>query len=112
MGGHQAMLYASQFPERIEALFLVSPACSQPYDEATYDPYEDPDPENSSQVIPREKCDQMIRYTENKQHMYTNYKKYPGYLIDAIATTNIKKMQHGLNEEEAKIVGRCVSTAF
>ena len=38
-GGMMAMMYASQHPERIEALFLQSPAGSEPFDEATYDPY-------------------------------------------------------------------------
>ena len=33
------MLYASFHPERIEALFLQSPAGSEEYNEATYDPY-------------------------------------------------------------------------
>ena len=47
MGGHQSMLYASQFPHRIEALYLISPACTQPYDKETYDPYSDPDFENT-----------------------------------------------------------------
>jgi len=38
-GGLYAMLYASFHPERIEALFLQSPAGSEEYNEATYDPY-------------------------------------------------------------------------
>ena len=38
-GGYQCSLYASQHPERVEKLFLVSPAGTQAYDEETYDPY-------------------------------------------------------------------------
>ena len=37
-GGYQAMLYASHHPDRILGLFLMSPACSEPFDK-TYDPY-------------------------------------------------------------------------
>ena len=36
-GGWQACLYASQAPERVESLFLISAAGIESYDEATYD---------------------------------------------------------------------------
>ena len=38
-GGYVVSLYASQHPERVESLFLISPAGLTPYDPATYDPY-------------------------------------------------------------------------
>ena len=38
-GGYQVSLYASQNPERVDGLFLISPAGTQGYDEKTYDPY-------------------------------------------------------------------------
>ena len=37
-GGFYASLYASQKPERVESLFLVSPAFIEPYDESNFDP--------------------------------------------------------------------------
>ena len=39
MGGYLASLYASKCPERISSLFLISPGGTEPYNEATYDPY-------------------------------------------------------------------------
>ena len=36
-GGWTASLYASQFPERVESLFLLSPAGTAPYNPDTYD---------------------------------------------------------------------------
>ena len=38
-GGFQCSLFASHFPERVEKLFLISPAGTSPYIEETYDPY-------------------------------------------------------------------------
>ena len=38
-GGWLASLYASFHPEKVEALFLISPAGTEAYNEETYDPY-------------------------------------------------------------------------
>ena len=45
-GGWVAAIYASHRRERIEQLFLISPAGLQPYDEATYNPYAMRDPDD------------------------------------------------------------------
>ena len=82
MGGHQSMLYASQFPHRIEALFLVSPCGNTAYDPETYDPYSDPSFEDPSKVNSREKCDEMIRKMKNKEHMLQEARKFTGWMID------------------------------
>jgi pimeloyl-ACP methyl ester carboxylesterase len=37
MGGYQSALYASQHPEKIEKLFLISPGGMTHYDPATFD---------------------------------------------------------------------------
>ena len=39
MGGYLMSLYASVAPTRVEGLFLLTPAGTEPYDHSTYDPY-------------------------------------------------------------------------
>ena len=50
-GGYLVALYASQRPERVESLFLVSPAFMEPFDEARYDPTSFSDPKDPRQRI-------------------------------------------------------------
>ena len=58
MGGFLSSQYASQYPHRVEALFLMSPAGSDPYDEATWDPYKMKDPSYLEQeAMERKKVD-------------------------------------------------------
>lgn len=39
MGGYLMSLYASVCPKRVEGLFLLTPAGTEPYNHATFDPY-------------------------------------------------------------------------
>ena len=45
-GGYMAALYTCMRPERVEKLFLASPAMIEPYDPAYYDPTQFSDPKN------------------------------------------------------------------
>ena len=55
-GGWLVSLYASQHPDRIEALFLNSPAGLMPYDPATYEPYKFLDYNDLHRIVPRDFC--------------------------------------------------------
>ena len=48
-------------PERIEALFMVSPANMEPYKESKYDPYADPDPIHTVEVSTRKQVDEWLK---------------------------------------------------
>ena len=59
------MFYASHHPERIEALFLQSPAGSNPYDEATYDPYKIREPQTEPAYPTKKQVDQYLAQRAN-----------------------------------------------
>lgn len=67
-GGWLASLYASYHPERIEAMFLISPAGLMPYDPATYDPYKFLDMNDLTRVVPRNVCTKELQRVEDKVH--------------------------------------------
>ena len=48
MGGWMFCQYESKRPERVESLFLISPAGCEPYNPETYDPYKTRDPHDVS----------------------------------------------------------------
>lgn len=49
-------------------MFLMSPAGTDPYDEATWDPYSMKDPDDLAHVIKKEKVDKIIRNIEECKH--------------------------------------------
>ena len=68
IGGWLTCQYASQRPERIEGLFLMSPAGTDPYDEATWDPYSIKDPNDLRCLLKREKVDKIIKNINTLRH--------------------------------------------
>ena len=80
IGGWLVSQYASQRPERIEALFLMSPAGTDPYDEKTWDPYSVKDPDDLRKVLKKEKVDKIIKNIEGLNHPFAVLHKYPKFL--------------------------------
>ena len=54
----------------------------EPYDEATYDPYADPDMEDPLETSSRKQVDKSLRHEQELTHPFSDLLKYPGFLID------------------------------
>ena len=68
-GGYASMMTASIMPERIEGLFLNSPAGSQVYHEETYDKYMNMDQGGRPGMIyKKEDCEFFVDAFENNKH--------------------------------------------
>ena len=82
IGGWIASIYASHCPERVESLFLISPAGTMPYDEETYNPYSMRDPDDVSLVtITKKKADQIIERQARNGHPFEEMDKLPACLV-------------------------------
>ena len=53
IGGWLASQYASQHPNRVESLFLMSPAGTEAFDQKTWDPYKMKDPYDLTSPLKR-----------------------------------------------------------
>ena len=54
----------------------------EPYDEAKYDPYADPDIEDTLETSSRKKVDKWLRYERDNIHLMNDLHNYPGFLVD------------------------------
>ena len=77
LGAFVSAQYASQRPDRIEGLFLMSPAGTDPYDEATWDPYSLKNPDDLRYIMPKAKVDKIIKSLEEKEHPLAMIHYYP-----------------------------------
>ena len=80
-GGWLSSLYASQHPERIEALFLNSPGGMMPYDPETYDPYKFLDYNDLHRIAPKSFVDKELRRAERKGHPIGDAHGVPQFLV-------------------------------
>ena len=77
-GGWLASIYASFRPERVESLFLISPAGTEAYNENTYDLYSMRDPEDiTKEAISKKKADYLLDLMDRKGHPYEIPDKIP-----------------------------------
>lgn len=78
-GGYMSMLYAMTHPERIEGLFLQSPACSE--DETRegyqYDPYALRMQDLTGDTISRREADKMLTMFASDDHFLEPLRKMP-----------------------------------
>ena len=84
-GGWLTAQYASQRPERIEGLFLMSPAGTDPYNEKTWDPYSAKDPNDLRYVLKREQVDKIIANIESLTHPLSTLHAYPSFVTKPYA---------------------------
>ena len=82
MGGFQAALIASVMPERIESLFLISPANMEPYDASTYDPYADPDIIDTLEVSTKKQVDEWLRQERENLHTMKDWHGKLPFMVD------------------------------
>ena len=76
-GGYLVSLYASQHPERVTALFLISPAGLMPYNADTYDPHSFLEAAGLmlarnpvAKRYPKQEVEQELGNVEKKAHPY------------------------------------------
>lgn len=90
-GGLQAMLYASFCPERIEALFLQSPAGSEEYNEVTYDPYKIRISDKGDFAYPSKKeVDKTINILAEQKHLMGEMQGAPYWLLKSMCMSEFK----------------------
>jgi len=80
-GGWLSSLYASHHPEKIEAMFLQSPAGMMPYDPDTYDPYTFLDMNDLRRVVPKAECIKQLKRVEDKVHPISDAHGVPQCLV-------------------------------
>ena len=86
------MIYASIHPDRIEALFLQSPAGSEPYNEATYDPYKIRTTDKQPFGYPTKKeTDAVLLGKENHEHLMAAMQGAPYWLLKSMCMGEFKK---------------------
>ena len=88
------MLYASYHPERIEALFLQSPACTedQTNPEWVYDPYNLRIVDSADVNLTRNEVDNMKRNYENNVHIQYDLHKLPYWMLKSACKSTWKGM--------------------
>ena len=93
-GGHLAATYASLNIDRIEALFLMSPAGTLPYDPENYDPYNKRNPENATGPrMTKKETDKIIAANEaNTQHPFSSMSGIPGGMLASIMKSEVRKV--------------------
>ena len=79
-GGYLTMMYASMRPERIESIFLISPAGTHSYDPQTYNPYSYISLANSEKWDTKKEADAAIELRNTNQHALTLVHKQPNWL--------------------------------
>ena len=84
-GGWVASLYASHFPERVESLFLVSPAGTTAYDPETYDILKMRDLDDITQpFISKAKAELKVKERLNAEHPYGIGTKVPYCIFERV----------------------------
>lgn len=84
-GGWTASLYASQFPERVESLFLLSPAGTASYSPDTYDISKMRDMDDITQpFITKEKAEFRIQERLNHENPYKAAHSVPYFVFKHI----------------------------
>ena len=93
-GGFQCMLYASYHPERIEGLFLQSPACAEDQSDPNwvYDPYEVRLVDNEDVYPSRSEVDKGLENYENNVHIQDGMHGMPYWMMKMGCRKNIKEM--------------------
>ena len=78
-GGAQLMIYASAFPERIEGMFLQSPAAAEDHTREgyVYDPYTIRKKDDTAAVPSKKEVDHAIWMFDNNVHIFTDLRKVP-----------------------------------
>ena len=90
-GGYLVSLYASQRPERVESLFLVSPAFIEPYIEESYDPTQFSDMQNPRQRFTLAKAQESDLLQENRVHFLQRVWNLPR-CMQGLALGKVAKM--------------------
>ena len=92
-GGAMVMLYASYHPERIEGLFLQSPAAAE--DETSenfkYDPYTLRNEDHADVLPSRKTVDETLAAYRDKVHIMTKLAKVPFWLRRRLVGGNMRK---------------------
>ena len=88
------MLYASYFPQRIDGIFLQSPAGieNEVAKDFVYDPYSLRCSDVEDVNVPREKVDAGIENYANNVHMFEGMKNMPFWLIKMGTKKNFRAM--------------------
>jgi len=69
LGGFYSAVYASKYLDRVESLFLISPAGMDPYTPETYNPYMMRDPNDvTKDRMSKADVDKMLYFDEKKKH--------------------------------------------
>ena len=68
-GGYLTMMYASMRPDRIESIFLMSPAGTHSYNPETYDPYSYVSMADASKMESKSRADDLIKSYADKTHL-------------------------------------------
>lgn len=102
------MWYASTHPERVEALFLQSPACTEPYDEATYDPYKIRLKDDSPDLPTKKEVDAAIQARKDQIHMQAPMHSAPHWLLKSMMGAEMRKFlpPPRYTEHTVNVVGR------
>jgi hypothetical protein len=93
MGGLAASTWASHNIDKVEALFLMSPAGMQAYDENNFDPYNQRNPENpTGPRIDKATTDKIIdANNRNDTHPYAPMASMPAFAIKGMIKADVKK---------------------
>ena len=78
-GGYQFSLFASHHPECVERLFLISPAGTQGYNEATYDPYNVMNMAEGWRRYTKKEIDEFVALFKSGNHPFAQIHGMPGF---------------------------------
>lgn len=115
VGAWLAALYASKCPERVESLFMMSPAGTIPYNPKTYDPYNMKDPNDvTKERMAKKEVDKMLFFDEQKKHWLDKASKLPlKMLIEATKMKFAMETQgEKLTQEEIDAIGVYIGNAY
>ena len=116
LGGWMCSLYASMFPDRVDGLFLISPAGVQPYVANSYDPYSLRDPNDlSKERISKEDTDKMIYLDDKKRHWLAKLSALPPNQLNKMmklqATTD-GMLGNSHSQEEVDALSEYLGTGY
>ena len=86
-GGMMAMMYASTNPERVEALFLQSPAGAETYDPDTYDPYKIRLTDEKPGFPDKAEVDQHLQWRKDQVHIMSPMQSAPYWLLKSMCSS-------------------------
>ena len=94
LGGYQAMLYACYHPERIEGMFLQSPACveDQTRDGWVYDPYTVRRGDETADLPSRSEVDKNIQMYADNVHIQDDLHGFPYWMAKGACKSSWVKM--------------------